>query len=172
MTDGWPGVEFAPPPPVTSDYAERIRNTRRNIEVMDGILSKEEQDERRRNLETVELLHEAYLRGQEAVGILIALGLEAANEGLAEFPDRLATSYRIADKARSIMEMAQQLVVAENLYESQDISDSDLGDIEKTLIEVEMSMEFGEPQNHDHAKCEDIVRRAFSRYEAEDFAGR
>lgn len=142
MTDGWPGVEFAPPPPVTSRFSESIRNARRNIDAMEGILDAADLAARRQNLETVEMLHESFLRGEEVVGLLIELGLSAAQEGLAEFPDRLATAYRIADRARSIEQMAVQLQNAEALYES-DISDSDLGDTEALLTRVERDLELG-----------------------------
>lgn len=132
-----------------------VERARRDVDALEGILEPAGLQQRRQYLDTVEELQRILDGdGKTSLGLgartarytielLIKTGLEKALEGL-DRPDRLATSYRIADRAREIGLMAQQLVVAESIFES-DMSDADLETVEQSLMQAARSMEMSEP---------------------------
>ena len=149
---------------MTMTQEERVAQTRSTLDGLEGILDSQDLAVRQEHLETAEMLMATAQMTSRRLDVLIDLALGMATEGL-EKPDRLITSYRIADAARSVASMAEQLANAEAMFES-DLSDGDLTYVHDTLREVEHTLEMSHPtappSYHDHAECERILRSALS----------
>lgn len=114
---------------------------RRDLDTLRPMLSVETIKEKLVVLDTLDSLITAKERVGPVTDVLIEMGFNEFRQGLAENPDRLARAYRIAERARDIELMAQQLQNAEAIFESEELSDDDLETIEVGLGHAQASME-------------------------------